>query len=163
MNNHWQHMCVTVKQRKHKILFSRNDMQIQLRLNVDISFPKEGKFEIGAQKNGDSYVQLFVGTVTCLNIWSVAIPESCVRTMAGGVMNVKGDLLAWRNVPEYIVGNLIMVPNTNIYNPGEYGNIRFRGAHSEMLHRSAALQHEIFSNYLSFLSQLQRLLKITII
>ena len=138
-------------------------MQIQLaRLNVDISFPKEGKFEIGAQKIGDSYVQLFVGTVTYLNIWSVAIPESCVRTMAGGVMNVKGDLLAWRNVPEYIVGNLIMVPNTNIYNPGEYGNIRFRGAHFEMLHRSAALQHKI-STYLSLLPQLQRLLKITII
>ena len=85
---------------------------------METHFPKEGKFEIGVEKLGGSYIRSFTGTLTYLNIWSALIADPSIRPMAGGVMNVKGNLLAWQNVPEYIIGNLTMVPNTEMYNPG---------------------------------------------
>jgi hypothetical protein len=39
-------------------------------------------------------------------------------------MNINGDLLAWRNVPAQIVGNLVMIPITEIYGAGRIHSLR---------------------------------------
>jgi hypothetical protein len=88
------------------------------------SFSPGGKFRIGVAKNNGSYVNSFVGTLTCLNIWSIYLKPVFISTMASGGMNINGDLLAWRNVPAQIVGNLVMIPITEIYGAGRIHSLR---------------------------------------
>ncbi|CAB3991320.1 Hypothetical predicted protein [Paramuricea clavata] len=86
------------------------------------SISPEGRFLIGTtrdEKNGPYiYSSGFVGTLSCLNIWSVELSFTSIYSMSSGAMNINGDCLAWRYVLGMIVGNLTIVPNTIIYYPG---------------------------------------------
>ena len=80
-----------------------------------------GKFTIGVKKDPDSgnYTNSFVGHLSCVNIWSYVQSTPSILSMSSGGMNVNGDLLAWRDVPRFIVGNLTVLFNTEIYFPGK--------------------------------------------
>ena len=80
-----------------------------------------GKFSIGVEKdlNSGIYTGSFFGYLSCVNIWSYIQSTVSILAMSSGGMNINGDLLAWRDVQGYIVGNLSILPNTTIYFPGK--------------------------------------------
>ena len=80
-----------------------------------------GKFLIGVEKDSNSgnYSGSFFGYLSCVNIWSYIQSTVSIFAMSSGGMNINGDLLAWRDVQGYIVGNLSILPKTAIYFPGK--------------------------------------------
>ena len=81
----------------------------------------DGKFSIGIKKdpNNGKYISSFHGDLSCVNIWSYVQSAESITSMSSGGVNVNGNLLAWRDVQGFIVGNLTVLSNTIIYFPGE--------------------------------------------
>ena len=81
-----------------------------------------GKFSVGVQKDSSSgsYSSLFDGTLSGVNIWSYVLLPGSILAMSSGIMNINGDLLAWRDMQSYLVGNLNVISNSNIYFPGSF-------------------------------------------
>ncbi len=122
-NNLWHFLCLTwngIFGRKMKFYHQGLKTNEKTIHNTPIS--PGGKFLIGAAKdykNGPHFFTDFVGTISCLNIWSVTQPVPCILAMSSGAMNINGDVLAWRDVLGMVVNNLTIVPNTIIYYPGK--------------------------------------------
>ena len=47
-----------------------------------------------------------LGEVAYLNMWSVEILQPAVLAMSAGGMNVNGNIMTWRDVQYYFIGNL---------------------------------------------------------
>ena len=75
-----------------------------------------GKFSVGVTKakNSGSYGASFVGTLSCLNIWSGCYLQRSITAMSSGGLNINGDYLAWRDVAARNVGNISVHSKTVI-------------------------------------------------
>jgi hypothetical protein len=60
----------------------------------------------------------YFGILSYLNMWSVELPERTVKVMSAGGLNVYGNVMAWRNVRNCLVGNLIIKYSAAVYFPG---------------------------------------------
>ena len=121
VNNYWHFICVTWNGLSGKVKFYYEG-PIQKTITGPVTqLSQGGKFSIGVKKdtNSGTYSSSFVGKLSCVNIWSYVQSDASIISMASGAMNVNGDFLAWRDVQGYIVGNLTVVSNTNIYFPGK--------------------------------------------
>ena len=123
-NNLWHFLCLTWNGRiGHKMKFYHQGFKMDEKTIHNTSISQGGKFLIGATKdykNGPShFFSDFVGTISCLNIWSVTQPYYCILAMSSGAMNINGNVLAWRDLLGMIVNNLTIIPNTIIYYPGK--------------------------------------------
>ena len=123
VNNHWHFLCLSWDVRAGVINFYHQGKKMDTRKKNCTSIVPGGHFLIGAlkhNKNG-SYLfsERFVGTLSCLNIWSAQLLGVSIVSMSSGAMNVNGDVLAWRNVLHFIVNNVTVMPNTIIYYPGK--------------------------------------------
>ena len=122
LDNHWHFLCL-LWDNEIGITFYDQGLVIDKCEKQSTSILPGGNFLIGATKqdqNG-SYVfsNRFVGTLSCLNIWSAKLFYKSIFIMTSGAMNVNGDVLAWRNVLQLIVNNVTVVPNTIVYYPGK--------------------------------------------
>ena len=123
VNNHWHFLCLTWDARTGVIIFYHQGSKMATHEKNCTSILQGGHFLIGAtkhEKNG-SYLfsKPFIGTLSCLNIWSARLVRGSIASMSSGAMNVNGDVLAWRNVLHLIVNNVTTVLNTIIYYPGK--------------------------------------------
>ena len=121
VNNYWHFICVTWNGQNGKVKFYYEGPIQTTTTGPVTQLSQRGKFSIGVKKdlNSGTYSSSFVGKLSCVNIWSYVQSDASIICMSSGTMNVNGDYLAWRDVQEYIVGNLTVVSNTNIYFPGK--------------------------------------------
>ena len=81
--------------------------------NISVGF--EWPNEMKAPKLLD---ERYFARISYLNLWSVELPVKTVKAMSAGGFNIKGDVMAWRDVQNYFVGNLVITNNTDAYFPG---------------------------------------------
>ena len=123
VNNFWHFICVSWNGLYGNINFyydgiKQNTITISARMT---ELSPDGKFSIGIKKdpNNGKYISSFHGDLSCVNIWSYVQSAESITSMSSGGVNVNGNLLAWRDVQGFIVGNLTVLSNTIIYFPGE--------------------------------------------
>ena len=123
VNDFWHFICIWWNGLTGNVKFYYDGRQQN---SIAVSGPMTqlspgGKFSIGVTKdpNSENYFNSFVGHLSCVNIWSFVQSTPSIISMSSGAVNVNGDLLAWRDVQVYIIGNLSVLSSTNVYFPGE--------------------------------------------
>ena len=129
VNNYWHFICITWNGLNGNVNFYYEGSKLTAVSGPVTQLSKGGEFSIGVRRKSNSatYFSSFSGKLSCVNIWSYVQSTQSIVAMASGTMNVNGDLLAWRSVQSYIVGNLTVVFDSEIYFPG-YGLLARRSA-----------------------------------
>ena len=61
----------------------------------------------------------YIAKISYLNAWSVDLPEKAVKAMSAGGLNINGNLMAWRDVPNCFMANISVTSETVVFFPGK--------------------------------------------
>ena len=120
MNNCWHFICITWNGLNGNVNFYYEGVKQTTVSGPLTQLSQSGEFSIGVKRDSTSatYFSSFSGQLSGVNIWSYVQSAHSIVAMTSGTMNVNGDFLAWRDVQSYIVGNLTVVFDTDVYYPG---------------------------------------------
>ena len=97
--------------------------EVSRKNSTGINFPSNGDMILGQEL--DAYVNLFdsnqafKGSLAGLNFWNHFLQIDLIQGMSGGVINVNGNLLQWRNIRECeIFGDVRTVDRSEAEIPG---------------------------------------------
>ena len=121
INDYWHFICISWDGVNGNVnFFYEGPKQTKIFGPITQLSPR-GNFSIGVQKDSSSgsYSSSFDGTLSGVNIWSYVLSPESIVSMSSGIVNINGDLLAWRDMQSYLVGSLSVISNSNIYFPGK--------------------------------------------
>jgi hypothetical protein len=123
VNNEWHFYCISWNGRSGEVQFffdgdifgkriTHNDLKASLPATENISVLLKRPTHVDQELK-------YLGKISYLNLWSVELSERTVKAMTAGGLNINGDVISWRDVPNCIVGKLFIVKNTPVYFPGK--------------------------------------------
>ena len=120
VNNHWHFICITWDGGNGNVNFYYEGVKQPSISGPSAKLSQRGEFSVGVKRDSSSatYFSSFSGKLSCVNVWSYVQSTHSIVGMTSGTMNVNGDFLAWREAQSYIVGNLSVVFDSNLYFPG---------------------------------------------
>ncbi len=126
-NNEWHFHCMIWNGKTGEFQFYYDGYLLGHKITnkkLQTILPKAGNMSAGFKWVQDVEPTLlggkYFGILSYLNMWSVELPERTVKAMVAGGLNINGNVMAWRNVPNCLVGNLIVKYNSAaVYFPGK--------------------------------------------
>ena len=123
-NGEWHFNCVSWNGKSGEVMFFHNGITFGEMIpdeNLRAVLPGAGNISVGSKwaYNESLFVnQEIYSKIAYLNMWSYTLPQRAVQLMSAGGLNVNGDVMAWKHVQRWIVGNLLVVKGCKIHFPG---------------------------------------------